>query len=101
MSTAEPYEAEAIAEIKAWFAETSREVYTFGPLLPFGQKAIEGEQRQSEKSAEIAKFMQTTLESHGPKSLLYVRYCGVPLADFSNISCSADLFRFGVLVGAT
>ena len=66
------YEAEAIAQIAAWFQETSREVYTFGHLLPVSSNAESGEQKQSEKSEEIVNFLQKTLETDGPNSLLYV-----------------------------
>ena len=78
LSTAEPYEAEAIAQITAWFQETSREVYTFGHLLPVSSNAESGEQKQSEKSEEIVNFLQKTHETDGPNSLLYVSSLHVP-----------------------
>lgn len=74
LGTAEPYETEAIARITEWFAETSREVYTLGHLLPTSKNAAAGEQKQSEKAGEIAQFLDRTLETDGPESLLYVRH---------------------------
>ncbi|KAK7682538.1 hypothetical protein QCA50_014338 [Cerrena zonata] len=74
LSTAQPYEPEAVAEVTAWFAETSREVYTFGHLLPIGAGASAGEQKDSEQSAEIVQFLQKTLETDGPESLLYISF---------------------------
>lgn len=58
LGTAEPYETEAIARITEWFAETSREVYTLGHLLPTSKNAAAGEQKQSEKAGEIALFIR-------------------------------------------
>ncbi|KAK7682539.1 hypothetical protein QCA50_014339 [Cerrena zonata] len=74
LSTAEPYEAEAISHVTQWFGETSREVFTFGPLLPTGESAAAGEGKQSEKAAEITRFLQKTLETDGPNSLLYISF---------------------------
>ncbi|KAI0071139.1 UDP-Glycosyltransferase/glycogen phosphorylase [Panus rudis PR-1116 ss-1] len=73
MSSAEAYEPEAVAETRAWFAETNRDVYVVGPLLPTTTKPQEvfGEQKQSQDAAEIMSFLENTLEEHGAKSLLY------------------------------
>ena len=74
LSTLESYEPEAIAQITKWQKELSREVYTFGPLFPTGTDAAAGEQKQSEKAEEISHFLNKTLETDGPNSLLYVRH---------------------------
>ena len=72
LGTAEAYEREAISHITEWYAETSREVYVIGHLLPLGENAAAGEQKQSENSTEISAFLQKTLETDGPDSLIYV-----------------------------
>ena len=74
LSTLESYESEAIARITEWQKELSREVYTFGPLFPTWAEAAAGEQKQSDKAEEISRFLETTLETDGPNSLLYVRH---------------------------
>ena len=73
ITSAEPYEREAIAHVTEWFAETSREVYTVGHLLPVGPNATSGENKQSERADEIIHFLDKTLEAEGPGSLIYVR----------------------------
>ena len=47
-------------------------MYTFGPLIPEGENVAVGEQKQSEKGVEISQFLQKTLETDGPGSMLYV-----------------------------
>ena len=73
ITSAEPYEREAIAHVTEWFAETSREVYTVGHLLPVGQNITSGESKQSEKAEEIMHFLDKTFDTEGPGSLIYVR----------------------------
>ena len=65
ITSAEPYEREAIAHVTEWFAETSREVYTVGHLLPVGPNAISGESKQSEKAEEIIHFLDKILDAEG------------------------------------
>lgn len=74
IATPEAYEPEAVAETRAWFADSKKDVYVVGPLLPNASdpKAIEGEHKQSQDASEIQKFLDKTLESHGAKSLVYV-----------------------------
>ncbi|CAL1707825.1 unnamed protein product [Somion occarium] len=72
--TAEPLEPEGVAKIRAWFAETSRKTYAVGPLFPLGENAVSGEKAQSDKPTEIDEFLETTLQSSGPKSLLYIAF---------------------------
>lgn len=56
-----------------WLRETSRSVYCVGPLLPSGEHAAIHEKKQSANSSDIEVFMDRVLESHGAKSLVYVR----------------------------
>ena len=70
-STAEPLEPEGIASIKEWFAVTGRDTYAVGPLFPVGEASAAGEKSQSDKPSEIDEFLNSTLERHGPNSLLY------------------------------
>lgn len=75
MTTPEPYEPEAIASVKAWFAEKSRSVYAVGPLLPTvdDPKSSAEEKKMSAKAQELDQFMDSVLASHGANSMLYVR----------------------------
>lgn len=74
MTTPEPYEPEAIAGVKAWFAETSRSVYPLGLLLPAANdpKSSAEEKKISANSQEIDQFMESVLASHGAHSMIYV-----------------------------
>ena len=76
MTTPEEYEPEAIADIKRWFGKTSRGVYPLGPLLPAvnDPKVSEEEKSISMKGQEISQFMDSVLKSHGPQSMVYVRF---------------------------
>lgn len=73
-STPECYEPKAIAALREWFAETSRRVIVCGPLIPSGEQAIVNEKRQTSNASEISDFLDAVLESHGPKSLVYVSF---------------------------
>ncbi|KAI0631466.1 UDP-Glycosyltransferase/glycogen phosphorylase [Trametes polyzona] len=71
--TAEPYEPEAVAAAKSWYAETGRPAYVCGPLLPpSSATAVEKEKQQSKEAGEIQEFLDATLKTDGEKSLLYV-----------------------------
>ena len=95
LSTLESYEHEAIAQITTWQKELSREVYTFGPLFPTGADAATGEQKQSEKAEEISRFLEKTLETDGPNSLLYVRHPLDHHGDWHrSLTLTLDLVRF-------
>ena len=99
LSTADAYESEAIVQITKWQKELSREVYTFGPLLPTGANAAAGEQKQSEKAEEISRFLDKTLEADGPNSLLYVN-CLFNCAKLRNLTIvSVCRFPLGQLSG--
>ncbi len=66
---------EVLDAFQAWFAETSRKVYTVGPMLPPpGENAASNEKKQSASSGEIDKFMEQTLKTHGKQSLIYVSF---------------------------
>lgn len=72
--TAEPFEPEAVAAVKSWFGKTGRPVYVCGPLLPPpSTTSTTNEKQQSTVAAEIQELLDTTLETSGEKSLLYVR----------------------------
>ena len=75
--TPECYEPAAVAAVRSWFAETGREVYVCGPLLPATSKeTAQGQERKHVGgSSEIEDFLNATLKTAGPKSLLYVRAC--------------------------
>lgn len=71
--TAEPYEAEAVAAVKNWYAETGRPAYVCGPLLPpTSATSTAKEKQQSTEAVQIQEFLDTTLKTSGEKSLLYV-----------------------------
>ena len=68
------YEPEAIAAIKAWFAERGRPAYACGPYLPPTAKhtANSIEKTQSGNSDEIQTFLDDALNTVGKQSVLYV-----------------------------
>ncbi|KAJ3487414.1 hypothetical protein NLI96_g3561 [Meripilus lineatus] len=74
MTTPEEYEPEAIADFKTWFSKTSRSVYHLGPLLPAlnNPKVSDEEKSIAVKGQEISRFMDSSLQSHGPQSMIYV-----------------------------
>ncbi|KAL1942706.1 hypothetical protein VTO73DRAFT_4946 [Trametes versicolor] len=73
--TAEPYEAEAVAAVKNWYAETGRPAYVCGPLLPpTSATATAKEKQQSTEAVQIQEFLDTTLKTSGEKSLLYISF---------------------------
>ncbi|KAI0633619.1 UDP-Glycosyltransferase/glycogen phosphorylase [Trametes polyzona] len=73
--TAEPYEPEAVAAFKSWYAETGRQAYVCGPLLPpTSATAVEKEKQQSKQGAQIQEFLDSTLKTSGEKSLLYISF---------------------------
>ncbi|KAI0356302.1 UDP-Glycosyltransferase/glycogen phosphorylase [Trametes cingulata] len=73
--TAQSYEPEAVAAVRQWYAETSRQVYTCGPLVPSQTvAAAENEKKQSNASGEIQEFLDTTLRTSGKHSLLYIAF---------------------------
>ncbi|PSR79624.1 hypothetical protein PHLCEN_2v6925 [Hermanssonia centrifuga] len=69
---------ESLAALRTWFAETSREVYTVGPMLPpSGKNATVNEKKQSANPEEIDEFMGQTLKTHGKQSLVYISFGSV------------------------
>ena len=72
--TAESYEPEAVAALKAWFAVSGRPAYVAGPLLPLASKEIanETEKKLSREATEIQDMLEATLKTAGENSLLYV-----------------------------
>ncbi|KAI0827302.1 UDP-Glycosyltransferase/glycogen phosphorylase [Trametes gibbosa] len=76
--TAEPYEPEAVAAVKRWYAETGRPAYVCGPLLPPESAiATAKEKQQSKESVQIQEFLDSTLRTSGEKSLLYISFGSV------------------------
>ncbi|OCH85811.1 UDP-Glycosyltransferase/glycogen phosphorylase [Obba rivulosa] len=74
MSSPESYESECVAGVRKWYAETSRSAYACGPLLPEEGQSMSKEKDSSEKGAAIEKFLNTALQMHGPKSLVYISF---------------------------
>lgn len=73
--TIEAYDTpEALAHARDFLASTSRKLFVIGPLLSAvsGENAIRQQMSSSPKSQEIDAFMARTLETRGPKSLVYV-----------------------------
>lgn len=101
LATAQPFEPEGVAEVRAWFAETSRKAYAVGPLFPLGEGAAAGERLQSDKPSEIEQFLEATLESHGPKSLLYVCHSSSLFQYVRLIFCVCSQIAFGSLYWST
>ncbi|TBU44934.1 UDP-Glycosyltransferase/glycogen phosphorylase [Dichomitus squalens] len=76
MITPNSYEPEAVAAAKGWFAQTGRPAYAVGPLLPSASKeaADANEKKQSSEGGQIQEFLDATLKTSGPKSLLYISF---------------------------
>ena len=74
LSSTEAYEQEAIDHITQWQNESSKEVYTLGPLLPVDSNPIGDGGIQNDTTEEIQQFLDTTLETDGPCSVLYVSW---------------------------
>ncbi|KAI0674842.1 UDP-Glycosyltransferase/glycogen phosphorylase [Trametes maxima] len=73
--TAEPYEPGAVEAVRKWFGETGRPTYVTGPLLPPpSSTAAENEKKQSKQATEIGEFLDSTLNSSGERSLLYISW---------------------------
>jgi hypothetical protein len=62
--------------MEQWMASFSppRRVYNIGPQLPLGpvKAAVDGEFALSPNAKEIVEFLCSTLQSHGPNSVVYV-----------------------------
>ncbi|TCD71962.1 hypothetical protein EIP91_000094 [Steccherinum ochraceum] len=76
ITSPEVYEPKAITATREWFAETNRGVWAIGPLLPKmdTKEAREGEAAQSEKSAEVQRFMEMVIEKFGERKMLYISF---------------------------
>ncbi|KAH9940501.1 UDP-Glycosyltransferase/glycogen phosphorylase [Epithele typhae] len=72
--TAESYEPEAVAAVRDWFGKTGRPVYAMGPLLPPSsvEFVLEKEKAASLNGPSIFKFLDDTLATSGPNSVLYM-----------------------------
>ena len=88
MITPASYEPESVAAAKGWFAETGRPAFAVGPLLPSASKeaADANEKKQSTEGSQIQEFLDATLKTSGPKSLLYV--------SIGNAKSDARLIRY-------
>ncbi|EIN06277.1 UDP-Glycosyltransferase/glycogen phosphorylase [Punctularia strigosozonata HHB-11173 SS5] len=69
------YEAEFIKTFSKWFGE-DRGSYCLGPILPASEveAAQAGELMQSPKGQEIKQFLNKSVETHGPHSVLYISF---------------------------
>ena len=78
LTTPEPYEPDAVAACREWFAQTGRPVYGVGPVLPSASKATvtAGEKKQSNDATKVQAFLDNVLETDGPQSVLYVSMHG-------------------------
>ncbi|KAH9858632.1 UDP-Glycosyltransferase/glycogen phosphorylase [Lenzites betulinus] len=72
--SSESYEPEAVAAVKAWYAETSRAAYVVGPLHPSGSQAAASEKKQSKEAGEVQALLDSTLKASGEHSLLYISF---------------------------
>ncbi|KAI0371038.1 UDP-Glycosyltransferase/glycogen phosphorylase [Pilatotrama ljubarskyi] len=72
--TAEPFEPEAVAAVKAWYGETSRPAYLCGPLLPSSSQAATHEKRLAQGAEEIQALLDSALRTSGERSLLYISF---------------------------
>lgn len=71
LATSDCYEPETTAALKEHFAQTSRSVHLCGPMIPGGAQARALEGEQCRDTVEIEDFLESTLSSHGERSVLY------------------------------
>ena len=74
LSSTEAYEQAAVDHIAQWQNESSKGVYTLGPLLPVDSNPTGNGGMQKDTTEEIKQFLDTTLETDGPCSVLYVSW---------------------------
>jgi hypothetical protein len=67
--------------MRTWLGETNRPVYPIGPLIPpgFGDTGLSVAAKQmevlsSKNGAEFQTFLDSALESHGARSVIYVNH---------------------------
>lgn len=65
---------ETMKYLRDFLALTSRKLFVVGPMMSAvsGTNAMKQQSSSSEKFHEIEAFMARVLESHGPRSLVYV-----------------------------
>jgi hypothetical protein len=80
------FDQEALEAMRTWLAETNRQMYAVGPLVPpgFGDRGLSDAAKQIEidssaKGGEFQAFLDKTLKSHGEHSLIYVSHFGIGL----------------------
>ncbi|OSD06681.1 glycosyltransferase family 1 protein [Trametes coccinea BRFM310] len=66
------YHPPTAAVVRAWFAP--RPAYYAGPLVPRSARALEGDGAPAEAEAELTRFLDARLESHGVKSVMLISY---------------------------
>ena len=79
-NTCSAYEPEAIDATRRWLEESSRKLYTIGPICPRPDTTFESSTRGllatghevPEYSSPVQAFMARILASHGENSLIYV-----------------------------
>ena len=101
------YESESLHALRSWLAETSRPVYTIGPLVPpgFGDAAglssvaKQKEIDSSKNGGEFQIFLDKTLKSHGEHSLIYVRKQTNHVSNVKYITVLTPFLYFRILLG--
>lgn len=99
IGTSQCYEpSETLEDLSRWFAKTSRPVHVFGPMFPVYNSASISEKEQVAKAQGLDDFIARILESHGPKSLLYVSK-DFPFESSMLFSMTVfpDLFRYDLV----
>ena len=74
-----------------WLGRTSRPWFSTGPLLPLTKGAGAQEVTLSQDGAKIHAFMEETLRSRGPKSMIFVSHS--PLAHVGCTGLTSDTRR--------
>lgn len=72
----EVMEPESVKALRSWYAESNKDVYVLGPLVPDAahDEAAVGEAQQSAGGRVVEEFLGKMLQLKGQKSLLYISF---------------------------
>jgi len=80
-ATSAVFEPEANETLQKWLTETNRTFYNLGPLQlrGYGSSTVadcrkRGDLSSSRNGEELLEFLDKTLQTHGPNSLLYISF---------------------------
>jgi hypothetical protein len=99
-TTSAAYEPDLIPTFDKWFG-SGRGSYYLGPIMPSlkGEGAKAGELMQSPQGSDIQAFLDKSLNTHGPHSVLYVSYNACRRNQSLAHPSLSDIVRFLLVAG--